>query len=216
MSSTSVITVDSIDALLQEIENRLGALDPDRRRLIAVAGPPAAGKSTLAESLRKRLPGSEIVPMDGFHLDNALLDLAGMRAVKGAPQTFDSDGLLALLPRLVDRHKTVHVPVFDRQADLSRASACAIQPQHHTLWIEGNYLLLDEAPWSSMMAAFDLSVSVHVPEDELHRRLVQRWVDHGLSEKAALERAEQNDMVNALRVVRGSRSADIVYDLCAT
>jgi len=67
---------------------------PKGRRLIAIAGAPASGKSTLAarvvEGLNAQVPGrAAVVPMDGFHLDDTVLSARGDLARKGAPHTFD-------------------------------------------------------------------------------------------------------------------------------
>src|SRR5690606_11329337 len=63
----------------------------ERRLVVAIAGPPGAGKSTLSAALHGLLPegSAEVVAMDGFHFDDAILDRRGLRARKGAPETFD-------------------------------------------------------------------------------------------------------------------------------
>ena len=72
-----------------------------RRRLVAIAGAPTSGKSTLAERLVEELgPRAALVPMDGFHLDNRVLDERGLRPRKGAPETFDAAGFVRLVNAL--------------------------------------------------------------------------------------------------------------------
>jgi pantothenate kinase len=183
------------------------------RIVVAVVGPPGAGKSTLAEALVPLLPEGEaaIVPMDGFHFDNAVLDQRSLRDRKGAPETFDAEGYGALLRRLREGGRDIAVPVFDRAADLSRAAARIVPANVRFVIAEGNYLLLDEEPWRALAPLFDITVSIAVERDELERRLVRRWLDHGHDEAAARERALGNDIPNALRVLAASRPADIVF-----
>ncbi len=200
---------------LEALSARLGALVRDAdgvagRTLVAVVGAPASGKSTLAAELAARMPAAAVVPMDGFHLDNALLDAAGTRAVKGAPHTFDADGLHALLGRLSRGEPTVHVPVFDRAADLSRAAAASVTPAHRVCVVEGNWLLLDAEPWRALHGLFDASVMLEVDESTLRERLVRRWLDHGHDPAAALARAEANDLPNGRLVASGSVTTDFV------
>ena len=76
--------------------------------------------------------------------------------------------------------------------------------------VEGNYLLLDEPGWRDLARHFDMTVFLEVPERELERRLVQRWLDHGHDAQAARARAQANDIPNARRVAAGSRPADLV------
>mgnify|MGYP001085387190 CR=1 FL=1 len=75
-----------------------------KRRVVAIAGAPASGKSTVAAQLVASLVAAgcatRLVPMDGFHLDNRILEARGALARKGAPETFDAGGLLRLVGEL--------------------------------------------------------------------------------------------------------------------
>lgn len=192
----------------------LAALGDRERVLVAVAGPPGAGKSTLAEGLRADLSerghAVKVVPMDGYHFDNAVLDARGLRARKGAPETFDLAGFAALVARLARCEPDVAIPVFDRAADLARAGADVVATDTRIVLVEGNYLLLDETGWRDLAAVFDLTIYLDVPTGELERRLVRRWLHHGHDEPAALARARGNDIPNAMRVVGNRIAADLV------
>ncbi|MBD3763671.1 MAG: nucleoside triphosphate hydrolase [Rhodobacterales bacterium] len=184
------------------------------RMLVALAGAPGAGKSTLAEAtcaaLNDHAPGlAAVMPMDGYHLDNAVLDARGLRPRKGAPQTFDVDGLARDLARLRAADRPVILPVFDRDLDLARAGAREVAPEVPVILVEGNYLLLDRTPWADLAPLFDLTVFLQVPEAELERRLIARWLHHGHGPEAARARALGNDIPNARLVAAASRSADI-------
>jgi pantothenate kinase len=182
------------------------------RFTVAVAGPPGAGKSTFAEALRARLAEAgeavAVVPMDGFHYDNAVLEARGLLARKGAPETFDAEGFRHLLERLREPGRAVAIPVFDRSIDIARAGARIVEATTRILIVEGNYLLLDEAPWRRMAALFDLRIFLETSMAELERRLVQRWIDHGHSAEAARQRALANDIPNAGRVMAARLGAD--------
>ena len=180
------------------------------RFLVALAGPPAAGKSTLAAELVTALgQGAKAVPMDGFHYDDAVLIARGARARKGAPDTFDVQGFLHLLRRL--RHEAeVAIPLFDRALEISRAGADIIGPADQILVVEGNYLLFDQSPWPEAAALFDLTVWIDVPLPELERRLLDRWARYGKSEAEARAWIEGNDLPNIRAVIAGSAPADVV------
>jgi len=198
-----------VEALAATI--RAAATGP-ARFVFAIAGPPGSGKSTLAEALvaaiERREPGSAVlVPMDGFHLDNAVLAARGLLARKGAPETFDVAGYHAALGR-IRAGEEVAVPVFDRTLDLARAGAVVVGPGHRIVVTEGNYLLLDRPPWDRLADQFDRTLYVSVPEAELRARLVRRWLDHGLAAGVAESRAEANDLVNARLVAHLRRPAD--------
>jgi pantothenate kinase len=197
------------DALADLIRQR--AADQGEGRFIAaLAGPPGAGKSTLAEALVQMLgPSARCVPMDGFHFDDAILTARGQRARKGAPDTFDVAGYRHLLTRLREEEE-VAIPVFDRTLELSRGSADLVTPEHRILVTEGNYLLLNEPPWTDLTEFFDLTVMIDVPEAELDRRLMERWAFYGKTPEAARAWVDGNDLPNVRRVIRGSRPADVV------
>lgn len=194
------------DALADLIRQR--AADGAGRFIAALAGPPGAGKSTLAEAVVSAL-GSDarVVPMDGFHYDDAILNAWGMRSRKGAPETFDVAGYRHLLSRLREED-TVAIPVFDRSLELSRGSADLVTKDHRILVTEGNYLLLNESPWTGLADYFDLTVMIDVPETELDRRLLDRWAFYGKTPEQARAWIDGNDMPNIRRVTRGSRPAD--------
>ncbi len=180
------------------------------RFLTALAGPPGAGKSTLAAAVVAAIgAGARAVPMDGFHYDDAVLNDLGLRARKGAPETFDVDGFAHLLRRLGTEDR-VAIPVFDRSLELSRAGAEIVGPGDRLLVVEGNWLLLDEAPWAGLAPLFDLTVWIDVPEAELDRRLLDRWAHYGKTPDQARAWIDGNDMPNIRRCVAGSRRADVV------
>ncbi len=185
----------------------------DGRLLVAIVGAPGAGKSRLAaelaQALNSRSPGAAaILPMDGFHRDNGWLDAQGLRAVKGAPETFDVAALRACLERVKQAGDDCTVPVFDRAADAVVPAGATIAATARFILVEGNYLLLTRAPWRALYPLFDLSIRLAVPEAELRRRLMARWA--GLPAAEARRRTEENDLPNGRLIRAEGRAADLV------
>lgn len=185
------------------------------RFIVAIAGPPGSGKSTLAAGLAHGLNAESagtamVIPMDGFHFDNAVLKQRNLLARKGAPETFDFDGLVAVLDRLQKPAADIAIPIFDRELDLARSGAAIVTTEHRILIVEGNYLLLAEAPWSTLAGRFDLTCRLEADFEELERRLVQRWLGHGYELGEARARALSNDLPNARRVLANAQEPDLV------
>lgn len=180
------------------------------RFIVAVAGPPGSGKSTIADALARLISaGGEravVLPMDGFHLDNGLLEEAGLLARKGAPETFDVRGLRDVLTAVRKAEEDVLVPVFDRSRELAIAAARRISLSDRIIIAEGNYLLLDRHPWSTLAPLFDETILLREPLAELERRLVARWEGFGYAPEAIRAKVEGNDLVNARAVLENSRA----------
>lgn len=199
---------------VDDIVARIRAM-PRRRIIVALAGPPGVGKSTMAErladALNERDPmAAAVVPMDGFHFDDALLDRHGLLSRKGSPATFDVGGLVSLLGRLrANDEDAVAVPVFDRDLELSRAAARMITAATRVLIVEGNYLLLEDDPWSRLRPFFDLAVMLAADRATLRRRLIDRWLHYGFAPDDAVSKAEANDLPNAETVMTRSAPADL-------
>lgn len=182
------------------------------RHITAVAGPPGAGKSTIADALADKLnaaePGSAAVfPMDGYHFDDAILIARGWRARKGAPHTFDVGGFARMLERLRENSEDeIAVPVFDRSIEIARNAARFIPSAVRHLIVEGNYLLLNAPGWNELAQYFDTTVFLDVPMEDILRRLEDRWVD--LAGEELRVKMEENDLPNAELVVTQSRLAN--------
>ncbi len=183
------------------------------RFMVGIAGAPASGKSTLAANLRNTLIAQGetaiVVPMDGFHFDDTVLNARGHRPRKGAPFTFDVGGFEVLLKRIKAREVDIAIPVFDRSMELSRAAADIVSDEAKFILVEGNYLLLQQNPWARLKPLFDFSVFLSVPIAELEQRLIQRWLDHGFDMAYAQNWIASNDLLNIKTVIAQSTKADL-------
>ena len=183
----------------------------DGRVLIALVGAPGSGKSHLARELAAALgPEAAIVAMDGFHRDNDWLDAHGLRPVKGAPQTFDTQGFSQLLSQLKSTSGDCPVPIFDRDIDGVIEGGATVPASARFVLVEGNYLLLTQPGWRDLYSLFDLSIRIDVPEEELRARLTRRWQDVGLDPTEITRRVEENDLPNGRVITREGRPADLV------
>lgn len=197
----------------EALEETLVRLPAGQRYLVAIAGAPASGKSYLAERVAQSLNTAgrraQVVPMDGFHLANPILQARDLMARKGAPESFDLGGFQRLLQALRTGSE-IYYPTFDRELDMAIAGAGVVSPDCEFVLVEGNYLLLDEPGWRDLAGLWDISIRLDVPRDLLHQRLIKRWRHHGLEDQAARARAEGNDMVNADRIAAHALPPDIL------
>ncbi|WP_228717355.1 nucleoside/nucleotide kinase family protein [Allosaccharopolyspora coralli] len=192
-------TVDCDDDLSELVRRAETLVERGARRLLGITGAPGAGKGTVAADVLDAL-GSRavVVPMDGFHLAEAELHRLGRRDCKGAPDTFDSAGYLALLRRL--RHpegEVVYAPEFHRDIEESFAGAIAVPPDVPLVITEGNYLLLDSGPWARVREVLDETWFL-LPDDAARvQRLVDRHVRHGKTPEDARAWVARSDERNA-------------------
>lgn len=185
-----------------------------KRKILGIAGPPGCGKSTLAGELQILLGERACtVPMDGFHLANSELARLGRAARKGAEDTFDSAGYLALLRRLKAQSadEIIYAPEFRREIEEPVANAIPVFPLTPLVISEGNYLLLAHGCWARLRELFDEVWYVDVPAGLRRERLIARHVRYGRSPEAARDWVEQTDEPNA-RLIEASRSAaDVIF-----
>jgi pantothenate kinase len=208
VSTTSPPPVPLDDALVE----RARSLAASGRAVLGICGAPGAGKSTLAAELVARLGDTAVVvPMDGFHLHDDELARLGRSERKGAPDTFDVAGYVALLARLhAEADTTVYAPEFDRSRELSVAGAVAARPGHRLVVTEGNYLLHDEDGWAGVRPLLDEVWFAAQDETTRVERLVERHVAHGKSPEQARRWAEVSDGANAELVASTRDRADVV------
>ncbi|PZE27663.1 nucleoside/nucleotide kinase family protein [Curtobacterium sp. MCLR17_055] len=208
---------DSGTTVDQAVERAVELARSSRRTVLGIAGAPGAGKSTLARRIVTAVDdrlgaGTAVqVPMDGFHLSNAALDALGRHDRKGAADTFDADGYVALVRRLVTVDEdVVWAPDFDRRVDEPVAGSIAVPRAARLVVSEGNYLLDDTAPWSTLPTLFTETWFCAVADDVRLDRLVGRHMRHGRDHDAARAWAVEVDGVNAARVaptvIRASRT----------
>jgi len=158
-------------------------------------------------------PAARLVGMDGFHLAQAELERLGRADRKGAPDTFDAAGYVALLRRLRDPGPdTVYAPLFRREIEEPIAGAVPVPPEVTLVVTEGNYLLLDEGPWAAIRALLDEAWYVAPDEPTRLARLVARHAAHGKAIAAARAWAHGPDERNAERVAATRQRADLVIE----
>ncbi|SDX98339.1 Phosphoribulokinase / Uridine kinase family protein [Micromonospora pattaloongensis] len=196
---------------------RARALADGPRRLLGIVGPPGAGKSTLAARIVAELgPQAVLVPMDGFHLAEAELRRLGRHARKGAIDTFDADGYVALLRRLRGPGaETVYAPEFRREIEEPVAGAIPVPASVPLVVTEGNYLLVPEHPWGRVRELLDEAWYLDVDEGLRLRRLTARHIAYGREPAAAAARARGVDQVNAELIAATAPRCDLVVRLDA-
>jgi pantothenate kinase len=183
------------------------------RAVLGVTGSPGAGKSTLVEMLLRELPAGAVahVPMDGFHLADVALDRLGRRQAKGAPDTFDAGGYVALLRRLrADAEDVIYAPAFERDLEQPLAGAIAVPRAARLVLTEGNYLLVDEGRWAEVRPEL-AEVWFCDPDPEVRMaQLVARHVAFGKDPEHARSWVRSVDEANAALVESTRARADVI------
>lgn len=188
------------------------------RFVVAVAGPPASGKSTVANNLCDALAVIDknanpiVVPMDGFHLDNVTLDKLNLRHRKGTAETFDAEAFVDLVQQIHSKNDVVKIPEFDRTLDKVVDLGKTVTTSNKIVIIEGNYLFLEEGPWKQLSNFFDMSIFLLPKTKLLEERLIDRWLKHGYPQKEAEEKAYANDIPNAKFILANSAYIELTFE----
>jgi pantothenate kinase len=186
------------------------------RFLIGIVGKPGAGKSTLSAYLLEQLHSSEVtvVPMDGYHLSNAVLQELGRADRKGAPDTFDVAGFASLLQRIRnEKSADVYYPVFDRSIEESIAAQGVVTKETKVVIVEGNYLLHDSGGWEEIAELLDELWFIDVDDEKRLERLIARHIAYGKSPADAQSWSRGSDEVNARTIATGRSRAHAVIAL---
>jgi len=208
--------VNAIQTLVAEAVTLLDSAPG--RAVIGLTGPPGAGKTTLAETLVHELNSAIVdtaayLPMDGFHLSNAVLDRLGRRGRKGAVDTFDVAGYVAMLERAIAEygHRDVFVPDFSRSLDEPVAAGGVVPAGCRLVVTEGNYLGLGDAGWGPVRAALHRLYYIDCPAEVRRARLIERHVAGGRTRAEAAAWVEDVDEPNARLIATTRDACDKVF-----
>ncbi len=214
---------ENIDDIIIPLLKKLSDIHSlQNRRVIAMlAAPPGTGKSTLVSFLaylaKEIIPEKKVqaIGMDGFHKRQEYLTShttivdgkeLPMVDIKGAPITFDLDGLKAKIKELLLKDICMW-PQYDRL--LHNPVEDAIVVDGDIVLLEGNYLLLEAEGWSDISDLADYTISIVADPDMLRERLIARKIASGNSRDKAEKFVDFSDMANVKTCLEGSKKADL-------
>jgi pantothenate kinase len=201
----------SKEAAVERVNNLLQS--GTERFLLGIMGKPGSGKSTFTKYLKNKSNRDlvSIVPMDGFHLSNRILKELGRSDRKGAPDTFDVEGFVALLRRIRSESESdIYYPVFNRSMEESIAAQGVITPKTRLVIVEGNYLLHDQSGWEQVRELLHETWMIDIDNDKRIARLISRHVSFGRDPESAKLWAKGSDEANANLIEGSAHKADFI------
>lgn len=205
------------------LADRVVGLEKNHRTVVAIAGVPGSGKTTIAaliaDELNKRGVSTVVIPQDGFHLYRhelqALPNAEEAVARRGAPFTFNSKRLVELVRRLRDPETaktTITAPSFDHRLKDPVEDDIVVLPSVKVVLLEGNYVGLKEHPWAAISGLVDELWLVKAAPDLVRRRIVARHVKTGVTEdeESAVRRFETNDWPNAEYIMANTAVPNVI------
>ncbi|XP_074316792.1 putative uridine kinase C227.14 [Silene latifolia] len=236
-SDARVLEARCMDEVYDSLAERLlptaaAAANPNFKYIVGLAGPPGAGKSTVASEVVKRINNkwpqkapamdelidspevATVLPMDGFHLYrhqlDAMEDPKEAHARRGAPWTFDPARLLKCLQTLKNEG-SVCAPSFDHGVGDPVEDDIFVSLQHKVVIVEGNYLLLEEGVWNDISTLFDEKWFIDVDLDTSMQRVLKRHMSKSnRSPEEAKWRIDYNDRPNAELIMKSKKNADLI------
>ena len=198
-------------------------IDGLKRYIIAIAGPPGCGKSSISHLfsyiLKKEFRiNSKIIPLDGFHYDNNFLKshnytkngrIINLYDIKGAPETYNTNAFKDSIKKLIDGKK-FYWPIYSRKIHNPVENGIEIVETDSIFIIEGNYLFLDESPWKELIPFYNLKIFIKSKEKFLRRRVIKRKIAGGYKKSEALKHYKISDKENIKRVLKNIAEFDIL------
>ncbi|RMZ86953.1 hypothetical protein DV736_g5824, partial [Chaetothyriales sp. CBS 134916] len=209
---------DQVQRLANKAWTKFQTLDASQRLLIAIAGIPGSGKTTLAahvvrainklyhEDFSRRHPnlphGSQpnlaiVVPLDGYHLTRQqLAEMPNAEEAifrRGAAFTFDSKAYYQLVRRvrapLEATTVTIYAPSFDHSIKDPVAMDIGIPPTARIVVFEGLYVALDREGWRDAAELMDELWFIEVAFSVAAERVATRNYAAGISSSLEESRA---------------------------
>ncbi|PRQ25976.1 putative uridine kinase [Rosa chinensis] len=220
------------DALAERLVPTAAAMsNPNLKHIVGLAGPPGAGKSTLASEVVRRVNKlwpqkassldsqvmppdvAAVLPMDGYHLYRSQLDAMEnpeeAHARRGAPWTFNPQLILKSLKTLRSQG-SVYAPSFDHGVGDPVEDDIFVSIQNKVVIVEGNYLFLDNGVWKEISSMFDEKWFIEVDIDKSMQRVLKRHIATGKPPDVAKWRIEYNDRPNAETIIKSKKNADLI------